>query len=80
MKSVVVVLANPFSVLDGRTLALVSQEDCEAMILEDKTTITLPYRCGNPHTYGFASERLGDVGTCGAVMPRCFAGGADHLE
>ena len=45
--------------LDSKAMTLVPQEDRETMILEDKTTVALPYRCGNPHAYGFASERAG---------------------
>jgi hypothetical protein len=68
-----------FSVLDGKAMTLVPQEDCKTMMLKDKTTFALPYRCGNPHAYGFASERAGEVGAGGAVMPRCFARRTDHL-
>jgi len=68
-----------FSVLDGEAMTPVPQEDCKTMMLKDKTTVALPYRCGNPHTYGFASERAGEVGAGGAVMPRCFARRTDHL-
>jgi hypothetical protein len=49
----------PFSVLDSKAMTLVPQEDCETMILKDKTTFALPYRCGNPHAYGLAAERAG---------------------
>jgi hypothetical protein len=66
-------------VLDGKAMTLVPQKDRETMMLKDETTVTLPYRCGNPHAYGFASERLGEVGAGGAVMPRCFARRTDHL-